>query len=134
MKKYIRIGNVNKRIFNKIKIKLVTDEVVFTYERIEHVNEKRRKIYNEIKDILPDAIYNPDYIFKDWNNRENTLIFIKAIDNDSKINIIIKIALENDKKHSKNSIMTIIKIGQKTFDKILKNKKESLLFEKYRQK
>lgn len=134
MKKYIRIGNVNKRIFNKIKIKLVTDEVVFTYERIEHVNERRKKLYNEMKEILPDTLYNPDYIFKDWNNRENTLIFIKNIDNDSKINIVIKIALENDKKHSKNSIMTIIKIGQKTFDKILKNKKESLLYEKYRQK
>ena len=36
----------------------------------------------------------------------------------------------NDEKHTKNSIITMIKIGNKTFNKIKRNKNENLLFKK----
>ena len=78
---------------------------------------------------MPMAIYEPDYIYKDWNSRENTLVFIKGINESSKICIIIKIARLSDEKHSKNSIITMIKIGKKTFKKIYKNKSRNLLYE-----
>ena len=42
----------------------------------------------------------------------------------------IKIAMPNDEKHNKNSIITIIKIGNKTFNKIQRNKRKNLLFSK----
>lgn len=80
---------------------------------------------------------NPDRIYKDWNNRKNTFIIIKKLDVESKLNIIMRIAIENDEKHPKNSIITMIKIGQKTFKKIDNNKKriyyikkENLLYKK----
>lgn len=79
---------------------------------------------------MPISVYSPDYIYKDWNNRENTLVFIKSISDYSKICIIIKIAKLNDEKHSKNSIITVIKIGKKTFKKIYKNKSLNLLYKK----
>ena len=60
-------------------------------------------------------------------------IFIKSINISSKICIIIKIAKLNDEKHTKNSIITMIKIGKKTFKKIYKNKSPNLLYEKTRQ-
>lgn len=129
-KKYIKIGKLNANIFEKIGNKLLTDEVIFTHERINHVEEKRTQLFNKIKDVLPDILYNPDYIYKDWNNRENTYILIKSFDDKSKINIILKLATLNDNKHTKNSIITIIEIGEKTFNKIKRNKKENLLFKK----
>ena len=79
---------------------------------------------------MPLAIYKPDYIYKDWNNRDNTLVFIKAIDDKNKLDIVIKIAIINDEKHPKNSIITMIKIGEKTYNKIKRNKTKNLLFEK----
>ncbi len=130
MKEYIQIGNLNPKLLNKLNIHIITNEVVFTLERIEHVKEKRYQFYKEVKEILPTAIYNPDYIYQDWNNRDDTLVFIKNIDKNEKINIVIKIAVKYDKKHPKNSIMTIIKIGEKTFRKIYKNKNQYLLFKK----
>ena len=129
MLEYIKIGKLNKRIFNHINIKLITNEVIFTKERLEHVESRRKSVYEEVKNILPNAIKNPDYIYEDWNNRENTLIFIKGIDKNSKICIVIKIAELNDEKHSKNSIITMMKIGKKTFKKIYKNKSPNLLYE-----
>lgn len=79
---------------------------------------------------MPDTLYNPDYIYKDWNNRQNTFVLIKSLDENLKLNVVLKIAVLNDKKHTKNSIITIIKIGNKTFNKIKRNKKENLLFKK----
>lgn len=127
---YIKIGKLNLTLLNKIGIHLITNEVIFTYERINHVETKRVQLLNEVKNILPDILFNPDYIYKDWNNRDNTLVLIKALDPKSNLNIILKIAIENDEKHTKNSIITMIKIGNKTLNKIKRNKKDNLLFKK----
>ena len=129
-KEYIEVGKLNIGLFEKIGEHLITDEVIFTYERITHVENKRVKLFNEVKDILPDILYNPDYIYKDWNNRDNTLALIKSLDEELNLNVILKIAILNDDKHTKNSIITMIKIGNKTFNKIQRNKKDNLLFKK----
>ena len=134
MDNYIKIGKLNKKLLKKLNIDIITDEVVFTFERKEHVASKRLQLYEEIKEILPLAIYKPDYIYKDWNNRDNTLVFIKAIDNNNSLDIVIKIAITNDEKHPKNSIITMIKIGEKTYNKIKRNKSANLVFDKTGQK
>lgn len=41
---YIEIGELNIELFEKIGKHLITDEVIFTYERMNHV-ETKRKIY-----------------------------------------------------------------------------------------
>lgn len=132
-KEYIEIGKLNIKFFEKIGEHLITDEVVFTYERMNHVETKRLQLFNEVKNVLPDILYNPDYIYRDWNNRDNTLVLIKSLDEKSNLNVVLKIAVLNDEKHTKNSIITMIKIGNKTFNKIKRNKKENLLFKKTRQ-
>lgn len=127
---YIEIGKLNIELFEKIGENLITDEVIFTYERMNHVETKRVQLFNQVKEHLPNILYNPDYIYKDWNNRDNTLVLIKSLDEKSNLNVVLKIAVLNDEKHTKNSIITMIKIGNKTFNKIKRNKKENLLFEK----
>ncbi len=129
-KKYIYIGKLNQKLFQKINQTLITNKVVFTYERINHVKTKRVLLFDEVRNILPEALYNPDYVYSDWNNRKNTLILIKSIDSKSNLNIVLKIAIPNDLKHTQNSIITMIKIGNKTLKKIIKNKKQNLLYKK----
>ncbi len=127
---YIEIGKLNIELFEKVGKHLITDEVIFTYERMNHVETKRVQLFNQVKEYLPDILYTPDYIYKDWNNRDNTLVLIKSLDEKSNLNVVLKIAVLNDEKHTKNSIITMIKIGNKTFNKIKRNKKENLLFKK----
>lgn len=127
---YIEIGKLNIELFEKLGKHLITDEVIFTYERMNHVETKRVQLFNQVKEYLPDILYTPDYIYKDWNNRDNTLVLIKSLDEKSNLNVVLKIAVLNDEKHTKNSIITMIKIGNKTFNKIKRNKKENLLFKK----
>lgn len=130
IKRYFKIARLNKKLFKRINIDLITDQVIITYERLNHIENKRQQLFNEVKNVLADVIYNPDYIFKDWNNRLNTVVLIKRIDIELNINVVLKIAIPNDKKHKKNSIITMIKIGDKTFNKIIRNKKENLIYEK----
>lgn len=130
MQEYIEIGKINIELLKDTDVNLITDEVIFTLERISHVEDRRAQLFEEVKNILPIAIKEPDYIYKDWNNRNNTLVLIKGLDDSSKLNIVIKIAVIKDEKHTKNSIITIIKIGEKTFKKIYKNKSENLLYKK----
>ncbi len=127
---YLTIGNLDSQLFDSIGKHLITDEVIFTYERINHVETKRFQLFHEVKHFLPNALYSPDYIYRDWNNRQNTFVLIKSLNSQKNLNIVLKIALLNDEKHSKNSIITMIKIGNKTFNKIKKNKKENLLFKR----
>lgn len=127
-KEYIEIGKLNINLFEEIGEQLITDEVIFTYERMNHVETKRLQLFNEVKDILPDILYRPDYIYRDWNNRENTIVLIGSINEKQNLNIVLKIAILNDEKHTKNSIITMIKIGDKTLNKIIRNKSENLLF------
>jgi len=127
---YVEIGKLDKILFDKIGQILITDEVIFTYERRIHVETKRIKLFEEVKDVLADVVYAPDYIYTDWNNRDDTLILIKSLGETVKLNVVLKIALANDEKHTKNSIITMIKIGQKSFNKIQKNKRENLLYER----
>lgn len=129
-KEYIEIGKLNIQLFEEIGEHLITDEVIFTYERMNHVETRRVQLFNEVKDILPEIVYNPDYIYKDWNNRDNTLVLIKSLDEKLNLNVILRIAILDDERHTKNSIITMIKIGNKTFNKIKRNKKEKLLFKR----
>lgn len=130
---YIEIGKLNMELFEKIGKHLITDEVIFTYERMNHVKTKRVQLFNQVKEYLPDILYTPDYIYKDWNNRDNTLVIIKSLDEKSNLNVVLKIAVLNDEKHPKNSIITMIKIGNKTFNKIKRNKKRKFIVRKTRQ-
>lgn len=129
-KEYTKIGKLNIALFEEIGEHLITDEVIFTYERMNHVETKRVQLFKEVRNVLPDILYNPDYIYKDWNNRGNTLVLIKSLDEKLNLNVVLKIAILNDEKHTKNSIITMIKIGNKTFNKIKRNKKNNLLFQK----
>lgn len=62
MQEYIEIGKLNTKLFKDIGQTLITDEVIFTYERLKHVETKRLQLFKEVQDILPDILYNPDYI------------------------------------------------------------------------
>ena len=124
---YIQIAKLNKTLFKQINIPLLTDEVILTYEKLHHITDRRRELFKQIKDMLPDVIYQPDYIYQDWNDRDNTVVLVKMVGYKMYLNVVIKIAILYDKKHTKNSIITIIKIGEKTFNKIMKNKNNYLL-------
>lgn len=120
MEEKINIGKLDinryKRFFN-----VITDEVIITFERIEHILEEHKEDFEKFFNYIQTVIEQPDYILKDCKN-ENTAMVIKHIE-ETNINVIIRLAVGNDEKHTKNSIITMYRIRDKNLAKLMKKNK-----------
>ncbi len=103
--------------------KLNTDKVILRDERIEHIREGHPEVVEIIKKHAKDIIESPDYILKDAI-REETILCVKKLEENSNINVVIKLALEDskDKKRNKNSIITSFLMNDKRLKRELKKK------------
>lgn len=117
------IGKLDKNKLGKYKNIMITNKVILTGERLhEHILMKHKDEYEQLKYYIKDIIENPDIIIDD-NRNKNTIILLKRIKNINKIGrIVIKIAIEQDKRHSKNSIITLMKLNDRTWEQTIKNR------------
>ena len=121
MSEYINIGKIDRKKFASICVNIETDELVLTNERLMHILERHKEDFELYFDNLLDIINYPDYILKDYKNN-NTAMIIKHI-NENNVNVIIRLAVENDKIHCKNSIMTLYRIRDKNLKKLMQKNK-----------
>ncbi len=121
MEEYINIGKIDIYLFKDISNEIITDEVILTPDRYEHIIEKHKEDYSLYFEKVKDILNKPDYILKDSKNKDTAMV-IKHIEN-TNINIILKLAVKNDKKHNKNSIMTFYRIRDKNLKKLIEKNK-----------
>lgn len=121
MEEYINIGKIDISKFKDISDNITTNEVILTPERLEHILERHKEDYEIYFNEFANIISNPDYILKD-NKNIDTAMIIKHIDN-TNLNIILRLAVANDKIHNKNSIMTMYRIRDKNLKKLIERNK-----------
>ena len=118
------IGKINIKLFEKISNKIITDVVILTEKQREHIRERHPEILEKYEKYFSDIIECPDYILKD-KARENTALILKTIViNDEKIgsvNLVLKLAIDNNDEHDKNSIITCIPIGKNRLKSYINN-------------
>ena len=117
------ITKLDRNKLEKYKKELITEEVILTDERLyEHILLFHENEYKELRPYLKSIIDNPDYIIED-NRHEDTMIYLKQIKNIEKNGrVVIKLALGQDKEHNKNSIITMMKLNNRTWNQTLKNR------------
>lgn len=117
------IGKLDKNKLRKYKNKVITSQVILTDERLnEHILVKHFKEYIQLKPFLKEIIEETDIILDD-NRYPNTIILLKKIPYIKKNGrVVIKIAIADDKKHYKNSIITLIQLNDRTWKQTLKNR------------
>ena len=117
------ITKLDRNKLEKYKKGLITEEVILTDERLyEHILLFHENEYKELRTYLKSIIDNPDYIIED-NRHEDTMIYLKQIKNIEKNGrVVIKLALGQDKEHNKNSIITMMKLNNRTWNQTLKNR------------
>lgn len=117
------IGKLDKNKLGKYKNKVITSQVILTDERLnEHILVKHFKEYIQLKPFLKEIIEETDIILDD-NRYPNTIILLKKIPYIKKNGrVVIKIAIADDKKHYKNSIITLIQLNDRTWKQTLKNR------------
>lgn len=124
MEEYIIVGKIYKEKLGKYALKIITEDVILTYERLyNHIFVYHKNEYEQIKEYIKEIIENPDFILED-NTHMDTLIFLKNINQiNKKARVVIKLATDRENRiYTKNSIITIMRQRDKSWEQTLKNK------------
>ena len=116
------VGKINIATYRCVSAEIVTDEVVMTEERIEHIRKRHPNDYERFCTYIPRMIAEPDYIVQE--NKANTAVILKEIkENGEKFKLILRIKMQHDPADYRNSVLSFWRIGDTTWRKTLKNKK-----------
>ena len=120
MEEYINVGKIEKEKLGQYKNIIVTEEVILTLERIEHVKKKHKNQYYEIEPYLGDIITNPDYILKEREHEDTIILLKEVVCNKLKVKMIVRLSTINIEGR-KNSIITFWKIRERDYRKTIQN-------------
>lgn len=106
---------------NVTEKKIMTDQVIITDDRIQHIINRRGKgFYDTYGVYFAEIVTDPDHIFKDEHS--NTAIVCKSFEHNGRsVNIVLRLAVEGDDPNHKNSIITAILENEKRFAQRLRN-------------
>lgn len=119
----IKLGKINTQPLESEFGKLHTDEIVITNERIEHIKIRHPEDFELFKKYGSETVKLPDMIIKDCKNK-GTVFMVKKLES-TNLNVVARLALDEDNQKLKNSIMTFYRIRNKNLIK-LANKNKTL--------
>lgn len=116
------VGKIDIEIYNYITKDITTDEVIITDERIQHIKEHHPNNYEQYYSYMRSIIENPEYIIE--ANKPNTALILKSFSNGNEtFKTVLRLITSSDNSKFKNSIITFMKINEKEWNRLLKNKK-----------
>lgn len=99
-----------------------TDKVIATDVQIKHIKDRHPQDYERFSQYFPEILTNPDYILE--ANKPNTAFVLKSFDVENEnFQLILRLATSDDPKGYSNSIITFLKVNNRTWNKYLRNKK-----------
>ncbi len=116
------ICKIDLDLYKSIASDIITDEVIITDERIQHIIDRRgQEFYNRYGDKFMEILQDPDYIFED---KQNTALVCKQFLVDDKyVNLALRLVVSTDNPNYKNSIITAVGENSKRFQQRLRNNK-----------
>lgn len=116
-----KIGKLDFQKFKAFSSNMTTDEVIITDERIAHIKARHPNDFERYAEYIKDAVEDPSYIIED--SRPNTAMLLKHIKSeDQHFRLALRLATPQDNPDYKNSILTFLKIREKEWDRLLRNK------------
>ena len=115
------ICKIDLALYSVVASNIVTDEVIITSERIEHIQMRHGGDYEEYGTYFTEILQSPDYILE---NRRNTAEVLKEIlHNGKKCTLILRLQTSSDPKGLKNAIITFLHIRDSEWRRLLRSKK-----------
>ena len=116
------VGKIDIDIYKCITSDITTDEVIITDERIQHIKERHPNDYERYYFYMTEVVSEPDFIIE--ANKPNTALILKSFSEDSEtFKTVLRLVTSSDNKDFKNSIITFMKINDKEWERLLRNKK-----------
>ena len=126
MAKIISLGKIDLQRFAGKFGKILTDEVIITNERIEHIKTHHLEDFDFFKLYGKDCIQYPDLILTDEKNY-GTVFMIKKL-SDTNLIMVLRLVLENEDCRLKNSVMTFWRKRDRNLKKLIR--KNEILYKK----
>lgn len=116
------VGKIDKEIYKCITEDILIDEVIITDERIGHIKERHPNDYEKYCEYLKLIVEEPDYIVE--TKKPNTALILKEIkeSNERQFKTVLRLTTSTDNPGFKNSIITFMKIDEKEWNRLLRNK------------
>lgn len=117
------VGKIDKEIYKCITDDIVTDEVIITDERIGHVKERHPNDFEQYCQYLKEIVEAPDYIIE--SNKVNTALILKEFTDaeNRQFKTVLRLKTSKDDPEFKNSVITFMKINEKEWSRLLRNKR-----------
>ena len=116
------VGMINREIFKAVTEDILTEEVIITEERIQHIKDNHPGDYEKFKDHISKALQDPEIVFA--SDEPNTALIVDSIRiNGESFVIILRIKVSNDPIEYKNSILTLMTLSERKKKKYIRNKK-----------
>ena len=117
-----KIGKIDPDIYSVVAKDILTREVIITKERIKHIMDNHPNDYERFYGYFSEIIEKPDYIIE--SKKPNTALILKEINYDNlKFKTILRLVVAGESTEYKNSIITFMKIDDKEWNRLLRNKK-----------
>lgn len=116
------IGRIDINIYKRISGDIVTDEVIITNERIEHIKNNHPNDFEIYYGYLKSIIESPEYIIE--ANKPDTALILKQFENNGKqFKTVLRLHTSKDDPNYKNSVITFMRINTSEWGRLLRNKK-----------
>ena len=117
------VGKIDREIYKCITKDIITEEVIITDERIEHIKERHPNDYERYYEYLKEIVESPDFIIE--TNKPNTALILKEIveSDERRFKTVVRLVTSSDNSGYKNSIITFMKINEKEWSRLIRNKK-----------
>jgi hypothetical protein len=116
------IGKIDIGIYKCVTDKIASDEVIITDERIRHIKERHPNDFERYCEFMRVIVEQPDYIIE--ANKPNTALILKEVNDGAEtFKTILRLITSEDDTTLKNSIITFMKIDEKEWGRLIKNKK-----------
>ncbi|MBQ7902096.1 MAG: hypothetical protein IJ365_09085 [Clostridia bacterium] len=116
------IGKIDRNIYKCVTNDILTDDVIITDERISHIKERHPNDYERYCEYMKEAIRMPDYIIE--SKKPHTALILKEVqDGENQFKMVLRLITPTDNEAYKNSIITFMKIDDKEWCRLIKNKK-----------
>lgn len=118
------IGKIDKNKLGEYKDKIITEEVILTNERLEHIKNHHPGDYEAYGKYIKNILEEPDYVLEDTKNIDTVLYMKNIIEENKNVQVVVKLSTNINNTANKNSILTLWKIKDKTYRQFVRNKKK----------
>ena len=116
------VGKIDIKKYKCITNDITTDEVIITDERIHHIKDRHPNDYEKYYKYMSEVILSPEYIIE--ANKPNTALILKSFsEGEEQFKTVLRLVASTDDSKYKNSIITFMKINDKEWRRIIRNKK-----------